>query len=215
MAHLTWSATIDSCKDQPGSQSQRTNTRKKCVLIFTVCKTYMRRFTLQFCHSSLLHSAGYRSVVEKTLACEVSTATHYSALVTESWQSCVGETVGVLPAQPRTCGRQRNRANAPAEDGKEYFKRNITIPMLDQLLMALHSRFGNEQHAVTRAFYLVPSVLQHAADGVASENIREFLNAYRDMPSTDNMDAQGRIQVLRKGGVQYIWCRPTHVACLK
>ena len=105
----------------------------------------------------------------------------------------VGETVGVLPAQPRTCGRQRNRANAPAEDGKEYFKRNITIPMLDQLLMALHSRFGNEQHGVTRAFYLVPSVLQHAADGVASENIREFLNEYRgDMPSPDNMDAELR-----------------------
>ena len=39
----------------------------------------------------------------------------------------VGETVEVLPAQPRTCGRQRNRANAPAEDGKDYFKRNITI----------------------------------------------------------------------------------------
>ena len=56
--------------------------------------------------------------------------------------------------------------------------------------MALHSRFGNAQHAVTRAFYLVPSVFQHAADGVASENIREFLNEYRrDMPSPDNMDA--------------------------
>ena len=37
----------------------------------------------------------------------------------------------------------------------------------------------------------MPSVLQHAADGVASENIREFLNEYRgDMPSPDNMDAE-------------------------
>ena len=33
-------------------------------------------------------------------------------------------------------------------------------------------------------------IIKHAADGVASENIREFLNEYKgDMPSPDNMDA--------------------------
>ncbi len=42
--------------------------------------------------------------------------------------------VGVIPSMPRICSHQHHRANTPASDPSEYFRRNITVPILDHLL---------------------------------------------------------------------------------
>ncbi len=68
-------------------------------------------------------------------------------------------TVGTTPSIPRTCGRQRHRANTPASTAPEYFKRTITIPILDHLLAELGRRFSSHQKTALQGLYLVPSVL--------------------------------------------------------
>ena len=37
---------------------------------------------------------------------------------------------------------------------EEYFKRNATIPILDEILVALHDRFGPDQRAYAQALIL-------------------------------------------------------------
>ena len=62
------------------------------------------------------------------------------------------DSVGVQAALPRLCARQRNRANVPAENACDYYRRVISIPLLDHLITddsattnspeAWRSRFG-------------------------------------------------------------------------
>ena len=51
--------------------------------------------------------------------------------------------VDVSEAKPRTCGRQINRGNTPADTASEYFKRTITIPMIDHLNLEINQRFDS------------------------------------------------------------------------
>ena len=53
------------------------------------------------------------------------------------------QAVDVVPALPRCCGRQRHRDNTPAKDALMYYRRCITIPLLDHLLVELESRFSH------------------------------------------------------------------------
>ena len=54
--------------------------------------------------------------------------------------------VGTTPSMPRTCGRQRHRVSIPASNPSEYFRRTITVPMLDHLLSELDKRFSLHQN---------------------------------------------------------------------
>jgi len=56
----------------------------------------------------------------------------------------LAEEIGEELTVPRIRGRQIHRANAPAEGPEEYYRRNIYIPFLDQLIDQLKVRFGNE-----------------------------------------------------------------------
>lgn len=59
----------------------------------------------------------------------------------------IASSVGVTPSQlPRTCGRQNNRNNVPAESLEEYYRRTIAIPFLDHMISELKRRF-NAKHA--------------------------------------------------------------------
>ena len=50
--------------------------------------------------------------------------------------------VGVEPSVPRRCGRQIYRSSLPADTPAEYYRRTISIPVVDHLLSELRSRFG-------------------------------------------------------------------------
>ena len=50
--------------------------------------------------------------------------------------------VGTEPAKPRTCARQRNRPNAEAETGVEWYMVNVAIPFLDHIITELDSQFS-------------------------------------------------------------------------
>ena len=68
----------------------------------------------------------------------------------------MAEFVGIGPMQPRRCGRQPNRANPQADDiiMETYFKLNLTIPVLDQLVMGLDERVDSQYLLVTNTMYL-------------------------------------------------------------
>ena len=67
--------------------------------------------------------------------------------------------VGTTPSLPRIVGRQRHRANTPASNPSEYYRRTITIPVLDHLLSEIDRRFSVHQKTALKGLYLVPSVL--------------------------------------------------------
>ena len=69
------------------------------------------------------------------------------------------DSVHVVPSLPRLCGRQRHRANVPAQTPSDYFRRTISIPVIDHLLSEMERRFDHHQKTALQGLYLVPSVL--------------------------------------------------------
>ena len=66
---------------------------------------------------------------------------------------------GTTPSIPRICGLQRHRTNTPASTASEYFRRTITVPILDHLLAELNRWFSCHQTTALQGLYLIPSVL--------------------------------------------------------
>ena len=64
--------------------------------------------------------------------------------------------VGVEPSVPRRCGRQIHRSNLPAGTPSEYYRRTISIPVVDHLLSELRSRFGDRQKRAILGLSIVP-----------------------------------------------------------
>ena len=83
--------------------------------------------------------------------------THHSMWFTEVEKKC--EALGIQPSLPRLCGRQAHRSNTPAQTPSEYYRRTVTIPVLDHLLSEMKSRFSQHQKTSLLGLYLVPSIL--------------------------------------------------------
>ena len=45
----------------------------------------------------------------------------------------LAESVGIDPAVPRTVAHMRHRSNIPGDTEEEYFRRNITVPCLNEV----------------------------------------------------------------------------------
>ena len=60
--------------------------------------------------------------------------------------------VGTTPPTPRTCGHQRHRASIPASNPSEYFRRTITVPILDHLLSELDKRFSSHKKKLFKVY---------------------------------------------------------------
>ena len=72
----------------------------------------------------------------------------------------LGKKVNVLPTKPRTCSHQTLRSNVPADTPLEYFRKSLTIPFVDHLLMELNARFNRNALAVAKGFALVPTIMK-------------------------------------------------------
>ena len=66
--------------------------------------------------------------------------------------------VGTTPSMSRICGRQRHRASTPASSPSEYFRRTITVPMLDHLLAELNRWFSSHQKTALQLGFLFGTV---------------------------------------------------------
>ena len=101
------------------------------------------------------------------------------------------EEVGVEPAIPRRCGRQQHWANMPAENTSDYFKRVITIPFLDHLLVEMRSRFATYQVTALQGLCLVPSVLVTLPLSDAKEKLNSLVELYKnDLPSPGSIGSE-------------------------
>ena len=103
----------------------------------------------------------------------------------------MAQAVETEPARPRICGRQQHRANAPADDAETYYRMNLTIPVIDQLLMGLHDRFCAPQLLITNALHLVPTVTEVDPRVQVTDNVQAFATKYKDdLPIPQNLQAK-------------------------
>ena len=92
---------------------------------------------------------------------------------------------------PRTCRRQTQRSNVPAETPKDYWRRSVFLPFLDHLLTELSSRFSAMTKAAVGGLRLLPE----KAKTMDVERVRaDLLQAYEvDLPEAEHLDAELRV----------------------
>ncbi|XP_013403337.1 52 kDa repressor of the inhibitor of the protein kinase [Lingula anatina] len=100
--------------------------------------------------------------------------------------------VDIVLAKPRACGRQRHRDNTPATTTEEYYRRNLIIPFLDNLILELTTRFEDNQ-AASVAF--VRSILPVAVAQPSWEaDILKMSKCYfDDLPHPDSLPAEMKL----------------------
>ena len=54
----------------------------------------------------------------------------------------LSDSISVVEVAPRHVSRQQHRQNIPSDNVSDYYKRNLTIPLLDHLNNELDNRFG-------------------------------------------------------------------------
>ena len=87
---------------------------------------------------------------------------------------------------PRTVGRQRHAANAPADIPYEYWLRNVYLPFLDHILVGIDSRF-DKYGVVHRMAALIPAIIVTRDDF----DFKEVLNIYSDdLPSPNRAEEE-------------------------
>ena len=72
--------------------------------------------------------------------------------------------VDVMSSIPRRCARQRHTNNVPAEDPRTYYRRCISVPLVDHLLVELDTKFGAHHRLPLLRLRLVPSALVTLSD---------------------------------------------------
>lgn len=96
------------------------------------------------------------------------------------------DSVGVEETVPRLASRQQHRQNIPAADSKEYYKRIITIPLLDHLLCELDARFdASSSKLVVEFMQMLPSgIVKSTSLRLQQSSIPQLVQLYRDdLPS--------------------------------
>ena len=71
----------------------------------------------------------------------------------------------VEPSMPRVVGQQQHRSNVEAESLKEYYKRALTIPLLDHLISEMDSYFDPNNDAVMSSLLCVLPALLVSQEG--------------------------------------------------
>ena len=96
----------------------------------------------------------------------------------------LGSEIGVVPKRPRTCAKQIQRNNVPSSSPSDYYKRTITIPIVEQVLNQLKQSFSTDSETVLNGLHVVPQLmLQYVAKNqknVWREKFSSFLDLYND-----------------------------------
>ena len=94
--------------------------------------------------------------------------------------------IGIKPSIPQRCGHQRHRSNVPAEIPSDYYRRTISIPLLDQLLSEMKSRFSSHQRTVLLALSVMPSAMVILSTKQYIIKVNELAHMYQDnLPSAE------------------------------
>ena len=97
----------------------------------------------------------------------------------------LSEEINITETRPRVVGTQIHGSNTPAESVSDYYKRAITIPLLDHLMCDLDCRFdSSETEAIFNGFVIVPekliAIVQQPEKAHWKEIFSLFANFFRD-----------------------------------
>ena len=97
--------------------------------------------------------------------------------------------------KPRTCVNQGYRENYPSENISEYYKRSLTIPFLESLLVQMEQRFTPKNLALYSGFNLLPSIMIRTPSWKSM--LQPFLDVYQST-ITDFADIAGELDLWQK-----------------
>ena len=106
---------------------------------------------------------------------------------------CLSQLVGVQESSPHLASRQQHRSNIiPSGTVKEYYKLNLTIPLLDHIILELDSRFDSESSAIVVEFMkLLPSSLHDNTSSIQASDFPRLLALYEDdLPAPRCLDVE-------------------------
>lgn len=103
----------------------------------------------------------------------------------------LGRSIGTELSLPRICGRQAHRSNVPSNTPKEYYRRTITIPLLDNIISEITSRFSKHQQTAVNGLLLVPSILVTRSLADITTVLNEVGEMYSDdLPSPSSLPCE-------------------------
>jgi len=101
--------------------------------------------------------------------------------------------IGVELSIPRRCGRQRHRDNTPgpAEDPLAYYRRCLSVPLVDHLLAELDERFTSHHRIALQGLALVPSAMVDLQKSIVNDSVTKLAKQYEeDLPLPDSVASQ-------------------------
>ena len=104
----------------------------------------------------------------------------------------LSQSIEVVEVAPRQASRQQHRQNIPSSNISDYYKRTLTIPLLDHLSSELDSRFdaGCSQNLI-EFMQLLPSEVAKMTSQLRPENFSAVLKLYGDvLPSVRSFDVE-------------------------
>ena len=103
----------------------------------------------------------------------------------------LSQSIDVAEAAPRQANRQQHRQNIPSDNISDYYKRNLTIPILDHLSNELDTRFdaGCSQNLIE--FMQLPSQVIKTTSRLRPENFSSLSQLYgSDLPSVKSLNVE-------------------------
>lgn len=89
---------------------------------------------------------------------------------------------------PRLCGRQQHRENVPAEGVEEYYRKSLSVPFLDHMIVELNTRFIDGQQHVPGGNAVIPELLQE--NTTWKDDFKGFTHAYQDDLESNSVEAE-------------------------
>ena len=91
------------------------------------------------------------------------------------------------PTLPRRVARQMYPNNVPADTSKEYFKRFLAIPLLDNFIYELEFRFNDLSERFSKLLFFASAVISKTGN----PDFSELSDFYRDdLPNKDVLDLE-------------------------
>ena len=99
--------------------------------------------------------------------------------------------VDVVPSITRRCARQRHRNNLPSDDPRTYYRRCISVPLVDHLLVELETRLSPHHRVALLGLCLVPSALVTLPDPDVKSQLVKLMDLYEeDLASPESVSHQ-------------------------
>ena len=108
----------------------------------------------------------------------------------------LAEKIGLEENKPRTVGKQTTRANPPYQSISEYYKRTVTIPLIDHIHSALQARFDLDSINVYKGLSIVPmKMISLKSNGIDWKQEFKTVSSFYadDLPVPLALDAELRL----------------------